>query len=132
MTAVKRKVDKILHFLLLCLSYIIMLWMVFKAEIKGKWGWNEIRKLKVMSPSLFILLTRPRDISTFCLLSEILIKFSIYITIRKEILNLPKAFIWLAFLVENSDVYWPSQVAKIMNTVKKIWDIDRMDRFSKS
>lgn len=67
--------------------------MVFKAEIKGKRGSNEIRKLKVMSPSLFILLTRPRDISTFCLLSEILIKFSIYITIRKEILNLPKAFI---------------------------------------
>lgn len=132
MTTVKRKVDKILHFLLLCLSYIIMLWMIFKAEIKGKRSWNEIRKLKVMSPSLFILLTRPRDISTFCLLSEILIKFSIYITIRKEILNLPKAFIWLAFLVESSDVYWPSQVAKILNTVKKIWDIDRMDRFSKS
>lgn len=35
-TTVKRKVDKILHFLFLCLSYIIMLWTVFKAEIKGK------------------------------------------------------------------------------------------------
>ena len=35
-TTVKRKVDKILHFLFLCLSYIITLWTVFKAEIKGK------------------------------------------------------------------------------------------------